>query len=274
MSYVLTMSIMESSRQADGRHMALRELGTACYLGDGFFVTAGHCLEEVPKPESFRVLIPTGSSEAGPAPATSYSIVQFERNTDFDFGIFRVEIDIAAKHSNLWRSKWSLHERAPVLTDVLLVGHPHALSAREFGVYGVRGYKGHIVTMLPHRLSPDGPPVFCYELSCAVPKGMSGASVHLQNRKGPNFGSIIGFAIGTKETAFQMRIEKEVEDDGTSKNTLIRSQIVNYGIAVPCAAVADIRFEMLGVTIREYLQRHNLIETKRRPRLRAPNKPS
>jgi V8-like Glu-specific endopeptidase len=220
--------------------------GTAFYIGNNLFLTAGHCLSKIKERQFLGVGYPQPSK-------TELGLVAFKYGETFDeYDVALVETDRDVPHIEI--QKWSL-DVVTSLHDVWTAGYPHALDISDMGFVAQRAFKGHTVSHIPFKRLPKGGFVDAYELSFMVPKGISGAPVFSSGST-----TILGMILGMKETGMEVCREFEASDDGKIAEFVYSRQIMYYGVAVTAQAIAKIHSKKLGSTIGEYLKQENLID--------------
>jgi len=243
-------------RLADNVHFSvIQEYGTAFYMGNNLFMTAGHCLVFPPEPDFLYISLPSEQAHQNfGTNLRGFRIIEGERHQHFDIGIAKVAENISHYFPELLRLRWSFVS-LPCLCDVATHGYPHALSPQQdFNALTGRGHKGYIVAELPHRVDGFDTHFLSYEVSFQVPLGLSGAPLLYGSPS-----TVGGVLIGTKETSMILRVEKEITREGTQVEVYQREQIVHYGVAVPSAVIGGIQSALLGMSVTDYLIKEGLV---------------
>jgi hypothetical protein len=233
-----------------------QEYGTAFSIGRDLILTAGHSVAKPDEPDRLIVALPKSFSGTLGTDTEYLSIVEAERIATHDIGVARVSINFENTFPTLVRAHWSF-DRLPHLADVGCGGFPHALNILEFNAMAYRSHKGYIVAYLPHRFASDSDPFEIYEVSFQVAIGMSGAPLIRLDH-----GTVAGVLVGTRETDVRLVLEQEISSEGQRVETTTTVQRVHYGVAIPSFVIANLKFDLLGGTVREYLQRQGLVSAR------------
>jgi hypothetical protein len=218
--------------------------GTAFYIGNNLFLTAGHCLSKIEDGQFLGVGYPQ-------PPKTDLGLVPFKDGETFeehDVGLVETVREVPHVEAQKWRL-----DVVTALHDVWTVGYPHALDISDMGFVAQRAFKGHTVSHVSFKRLSGGF-LDAYELSFMAPKGISGAPVFSSDSA-----TVLGLMLGMKETGMDVCREFEATDDGKTAEFVYYRQMMHYGIAVTAQSVAAIRSNKLGMTIGEYLKQQNLI---------------
>jgi hypothetical protein len=220
--------------------------GTAFYIGNNLFLTAGHCLSKIEEGQFLGVGYPQ-------PPKTELGLVAFKDGETFDeHDVALVETVTDVPHIEI--QNWSL-DVVTALHDVWTAGYPHALDISDMGFVAQRAFKGHTVSHIPFKRLTMGGFMDAYELSFMAPKGISGAPVFSSGST-----TILALMLGMKETGMDVCREFEATDDGKTAEFVYYRQMMHYGVAVTAQAIAKIHSKKLGMTIGEYLKQENLID--------------
>jgi hypothetical protein len=228
----------------DGKAKTDNLFGTATYIGNKIFITAGHTILNAKESENMGVAFRKhNDSMSG---YTYISFTYFEIFEDIDLALLKLDNEIFEAKAEKWTTK-----NTEFLEDVYTIGYPfgYNISQKEFIV---RGLKGHIVTRRPFHEFENKPLV--YELSFHCPKGISGASLR-------NFETsyIKGFIIANASTEILVFKEKEVDDNNNEKTIYEKYETTKYGIAITVNNILDKSSKILGTTFRKYLKKENLL---------------
>ena len=104
--------------------------GTAFYIGNNLFLTAGHCLSKVDENQFLGVGYPQ-------PPSTDLGIVPFKDAETFeehDVGLVETVREVPHIEAQRWSS-----EIVTALHDVWTAGFPHALDISDMGFIGAKG---------------------------------------------------------------------------------------------------------------------------------------
>ncbi len=215
-------------------------IGTSFYLGNGFYMTAGHVIQEA---ISFEV---TAIGVTQPLqPWVPYKIIEYEIFDGFDIAIFKT--DHLIKDAFPWTDRY-----LGGLNEIIISGYPHALNHEPPAIYR-RDFKGFIITRRPYPRLTNSPII--YEISIPCPRGISGAFV-LDDKEG----KICGVVIGSDKSSLDLHYitEELIEIEG--KNTYHKTETSTYGIAIASKDLLDLEFKMLDGKLRDFLISQNLFD--------------
>ncbi len=239
--YTLSFPLLGGKLISDPHGMDVKSvIGTCFYIGNGFYITAGHVMKEAIEFDFFALGV-TESLQ----PWSPFKIEEWETNEDLDVSVFRTEHII--KKAFPWTDKY-----VDSLVDVLITGYPHALSKEPPGIFR-RDFKGYIITRRPYYRLKAIPNI--YELSIPCPRGISGAFV-LDNVTG----KICGIVIGTDKSELDLHYitEDSIEKDG--KTIYHKTETSTYGIAVTSKDILQAEFRILGGSFSNFLREQNLLD--------------
>lgn len=218
--------------------------GTASYLGNRIFITAGHSVLNAKESEHMGVAFRDNHNSM-----SGYTYVSFK-----DFEIFEdLDLALVKLDNNNFEAKaekWTL-KNTNFLENVFTIGYPFGYSSLEKELV-VRGLKGHIVTRRHFHGFPSKPLI--YELSFHCPRGVSGASL-----KDAETSQVKGFIIGNSATEISVFKEEEIIKSKNEKTVYEKVETTKYGIAITIANLIDKKSRILGTTFRKYLMKHNLL---------------
>lgn len=219
--------------------------GTASYIGNGFFITAGHVIENAQSVGKIR--LGYFNEIRDNAQLQTISSLKNEVNHAMDVGILFVHDLVDFKPRTLmWKPEFlSLN------TEVLAVGFPFAVDLENKRI-NARSFAGRIAARGKFLFKPNSQ-VVAYELSFPVPRGLSGAPLldhHL---------SAYGVIVGNNEMEMEVTYSKEELKDGGVERTYIRREYLSLGVANAFSSFKDIHFEILEGTLESYLKTNSLL---------------
>ncbi len=239
--YSLAFPIVAGKLHPNKKDIAITSVvGTSFYIGNGFYITAGHVLAEAAAFEMFALGV-TESSK----PWLAVKIDSIEIIEGIDIGVFK------AQHTVTKACPW---ERNFVggLTNVVVSGYPHALYKDPASIYR-RDFKGYVITRRPYIRLDLKPNI--YELSLACPRGSSGSFVIDDGT-----GHVCGVVIGSDKSEVDLHYitEEIIERDG--KDVYHKTETSTYGIAIASKDILELEFELLGGKIVNHLANQNLLD--------------
>jgi hypothetical protein len=217
--------------------------GTAFSIGgQTLFLSAGHSISTAQEEGTVVLGFPHSGGFA------MCQVDEVEVFPNYDVGIVRVKKRIQHMRGIRWCADTSTGR-----DDVIAIGFPHAFDPSE-GSITSRGFKGHIVGSYRYSRLAANP--LCHELSFQAPRGLSGAPLLLLRQDEPIVAGVV-----VCNRAIEMEVYRDVEilDDGKTRDTFIRFEALQLGLAVDGAALLEVTSRILGSTLREHLQRHNLL---------------
>lgn len=231
--------------QADKSVKIFRINGTAFSIGQGFFLTAGHVLKELLEHKFYGILKLNGTGGA-----ELFEIEDYELIKEFDLVILYIPKFILEDIYHLtWNGNYS-----EMFTDVFTIGFPYGYEPDRKEIR-TRGYKGYIISAT--RID-EFKGVF-YELSFSCPRGISGAPIIDDENK-----SLMGIIVGNKSTEIEVYRETEILDNGKQKNSYLKYEAIEYGIALDITSVVKYKSKLLGKTIGAFLKEMNKIAMTRK----------
>lgn len=229
----------------DGVTITDNIFGTASYLNNDIFITAGHSILNAKESPitgiAFRDKLNSLSGY------TYHVIDKFEIFEDLDIGLVKLEKGHPNAKSNKWTTK-----PVEMLEEVIALGFPFGYNLQE-KEFVVRGLKGNIVTRRKFHEFPTKPLV--YELSFHCPKGISGAALNSFDSR-----HVLGFIIANASTEILVFEEKEVDKSGNKTSIFEKYETTKYGIAITVDNLFDRDSKILNGTFGEYLAKENLLE--------------
>ncbi len=218
--------------------------GTAFMLGGGIFMTAAHVLKGAKARQSYCLGFGGGTERLQIA-----DIVEVEYVDQYDVAFGSIGEDIPSFVSLPWRLGWLNH-----LDDVETGGFPHAFDAKAYFIVA-RAFKGYVVSRRDNYGCPlfQGPAAV-YEVSFPAPVGLSGAPLLWE------FGgikSVVGMIVGSGN--FEMTVFEEERVEGDTKEWYSVKHGLHLGIALTADCLAAMPSKLLGMTLRQYLERQSLV---------------
>jgi len=213
--------------------------GTAFYILEGYFITAGHVVQNANNCEKAGVGYMIGER---------YRInflTDYEIFEDIDLAIIRVEHVIPTTKA----IRWNL-EYPNLLTDIMAIGYPYGLNRADRTIK-TRAFKGHIISVSKFMRLKNNP--ISLELSFQCPRGLSGAPVINVNTE-----SIIGIVIGNEQTEMEVLREKEVISS-EKVETYIKSEVFSYGIAITINELVKQKSKFFNQVIEAYLKSQKIL---------------
>lgn len=238
---------------------AIDIVGTCSSIGSCYLITAGHVVEALGDAArgAVRVVDPRTMTPHG------LRIVDHEVLAH-DLGLLHVEIPDEDAKGWVKEPPW-LSSQLDLLAPVASMGFPYGMQHDAQGSTSLlRAFSGHVVS--GRRYLPPGmkPPAFdAYELSFAVPRGLSGAPL-LDYRTADGTTAVSGIVIGNGRES--MLVHTQTEKDSATKETVVveRWESLQLGIAVQASCVLSTRSTLLGRTIGEHLEERRLVLDRRR----------
>jgi len=215
-------------------------VGTSFYIGNGFYITAGHVLKEASNFEVFALGI-TKSLK----PWLAAKIDSIEIKEEIDIGVFKAQHIISQAYP--WEKNYVGN-----LSDVMVSGYPHALYKEEASIYR-RDFKGYIITRRPYQRLALKPHI--YELSIACPRGISGSFVIDDST-----GRICAVVIGSDKSEVDLHYMTEEIIEFEHKHTYHKTETSTYGIAIATKDLLNLEFELLNGKLEDHLKKQNILE--------------
>jgi hypothetical protein len=212
--------------------------GTAFKLLQNTFMTTGHSVEAAQSERPFGIGTPLEvRGRVWIMPATAAEIIP-----EYDLGLIRVDEPDDSRINALPWTMTAIGGGDYVMSGGYAMGldlAEHTLTCRSF--------RGNVVADLYKVTLLAGNPVY-YELSFAAPVGLSGAPVMDINR------NVVGYIIGNRQSGMETIVSREVSSDGAKEETFTRWEGISYGLAVSCHSLKDVKSELLGMSIGEFIQ--------------------
>lgn len=228
--------------------------GTAICIGPNIAITANHSVADPPEGQELIIVSPTKKHAMSGA-----QIRNVDRFEKIDIAIVETEHLFENRRECYWYDG-----KCKDGEDVLSLGFAHSANYLEFGSYHTKFYKGNIVSVVPHRYWGHPEVSEAYELSFGVPKGQSGGPLVVREfHEQSAVDTIIGVVIGNRRLEIEVEKEREtvVEITKTMKEIeIVRTvEVSHYGIAVPTTEILGLHSDILGTTIRGYLDSRGLL---------------
>jgi hypothetical protein len=224
--------------------------GTASYIGNGFFVTAGHTITNANSEEKFGIgYVNDNRQEWNFLPVSDFEVFE-----ELDIGIFKCE-KIIDRFKVLKVANGIRIRDLALLDDVYTCGYPHAYEKHN-ATLRKRALKGYIVSI--GKFFERKRPIDFFELSFNCPKGISGAPLLVKNEKKSPL--IIGYIIGHNKTNLLVNIDIEVSDDGNKKTVYETTESTYFGVAVSNKEFVNCNSRLLQMKVLDYLVMNNIIE--------------
>lgn len=239
----------------------LQIVGTCSYLGSNVFLTAGHVVAALGETDrgAIQVIDPsTGESHA-------LEIDAYD-SLHPDIGVIVSEVP---RSMSGWVRPlhWSTAQLGH-FDRVRVYGYPYGLQRDRDGneAYSViRGFEGYVVSALEKHLPVALPPpaFHMYEVSFAVPKGLSGAP--LLDARDLDRVQAAGIVIGNSESSMEVHRSTDLETEqveGTLKRverTMERHESLTLGMAIRTSWLVSVKSPLLNMTLGEHLDRESLL---------------
>jgi hypothetical protein len=227
-------------------------VGSCSSIAPNLFLTAGHVVSALNASKESAVIgfLNPASNRLVPMP------IQASEQLAADIGILRAE---TALHGQWFgRPSWS-REPLIMLSPVQAYGYPYGLREFSKGQMVVqRGFVGHIVAHISEYL-PLGmkPPSFgVYELSFAVPRGLSGAP--LLRQIGGTL-DVHGIVIGNSDSSMLVYQGSESEGEGHATTVVERYESLSLGLAVDAVTIMGLHSRMLGSTVQQCIAANGIL---------------
>lgn len=233
--------------QESDESSSIELFGSASYIGDSFFITAGHTIKNATEKGGCRIGIKSASSNE----INIEYIKDFELFEEIDISIF----SISASPKGILPFPIKM-QPLNMLDDIIAVGYPHGFD-NQTGLLRPRSLKGYIVNQGPLFVFPNKPNA--YELSFQCPKGLSGAPILILDHELETYISY-GYIVGNTNTEIIVFKEKEVINDG-KEITYEKSESTKFGIAIQASELRHYKSKFIGDIIK-YLSNKDLIVMK------------
>lgn len=255
--YSLALPVFHAVRNSDGSFEKKGEVrGTAFSIGGDYMITAAHVLTGIPTSGQDLALVGISHPEKGLMAA----IVAEYEDLQCDVAILRVTYSMPDLSQCFNRFQWSSKQLNP-FENVRSVGYAYGLhKVDEEETVVVRGFQGHIVSSLD-RFRPvggTGSPFSVYELSFAVPRGLSGSP--LLNAQGKVI--VHGVVIGNSESKMLVFSSEEKVVEESSSTFVEQYESLTLGVAVRTDQLLNLDSELLGSTVEKYLSDSDLLADK------------
>jgi hypothetical protein len=237
-------------------------IGTCFALGGDYMITAGHVAATTHDVANRMLVVGVYDSnttdiyDSNTTDIYTLRVVQVEQ-LPCDLALLQVEFILPEMSRWYHRFRWSAAPLNP-FTPVRTVGYAYGVQhvgERVFTI--VRGFEGYIVSQL-NEFAPvgySGTPFEVSELSFAAPRGLSGSPLFLSAGTVTVHGLIIGNS-QSRMTVF--REEEQVKSEDT-RTIVERYEMLTLGIAVPASEIIAQRSQLLGGTVLDHLNQHELM---------------
>ena len=253
--YSLALPLFAAKRQSEGVYQSGGVVGTGFILGNGFILTAAHVAHAMAADGGIGVVgvpIP-GADEVRVGEVAEIEILKH------DLAILHTPLKPEAKPETLVRFPWS-RTQARQLDIVWSVGF-------AYGTHIVRGqtrllqrvFSGSIVSVPGEYEIPSLPePFAAYELSFAVPRGLSGAPLLVQARTGEPT-AVLGVVIGNSSSSMVVQRSEEKLAEPGHVRTVETVESLTLGIAVHSSSILPQHSKFLRMSIGKYLDQQGLL---------------
>lgn len=220
--------------------------GTASYIGNGFFITAGHTIKNAAEIESFGI----GYAGKNEKAWKFLPKVDYEYFEDIDLAIIKCNIEsIGFKII-----KVAKEYKFALLDNVYSCGFPHAYDKHN-KTLRTRALKGYIVSA--GKFFELKSPINGYELSFNCPRGISGAPLMLKNKE--KVPIVIGYIIGNTISEILVYQEREKNSDGYETTVYEKMETTRFGLAVSVKELMQKKSRLLGTDLISYFTDNDLI---------------
>jgi hypothetical protein len=256
--YDLVFPLLAGTESAPGTFDTTKQiLGTAFYLGSGFFITAGHVACVLQDQTRVPLLATPIPGESGPASA---SVIQEIEILDHDLAILRLNVRTNPQVVEPV-IPWFTGEVSP-FDDLWAIGFPYGLiPSGEFQQFQLRSFRGHAVgNPSGYELPSDNMrPASVYELSFQAPRGLSGGPLiaGLPNREA----ILAGIVVGNSSQSMIVHTGTETDASGQQKTIVERHESLHLGIAIQSSEALELNSDILGSTIGTHLSARDALRT-------------
>src|SRR3972149_8929266 len=220
--------------------------GTASYIQNNIFITAGHSIENAKTNNSFGIGYIT-------EPLSKWQFIKaidFEIFKDIDIGIFKCEKSCLNFASFCTKNRFEPF----LLMDVFTCGFPHAFDIKEKQIKR-RALKGYIVNS--GNFYEFKKPIVILELSFHCPVGISGAPILMWHQD--EMPTVCGYIIGNTTTEIPIVIEKEISNEGKKEIIYEKTESTKYGIGINIEELLLKESRILGnMTFKQYFKNNNM----------------
>jgi hypothetical protein len=225
----------------DGKLNIIGVQGTAFSIGNGFFLTAKHVMEQIIPLGNRRVSLGFKIEGTGEYEFCHLTAWDCDDSSKLDVCLLCAEKEFPAIK---WKS-----ERIFNLTPVLALGYPFGFDPKHRKLYN-RSFKGYVVSSGTH--ADEG--LLKYELSFSCPRGISGAALLTED-----YSNICGLIIGNSLIEIEIGSQIEVIEE-EAKKVYTKMETTTFGIAYHVSEMLAMKFESLGsVSLQEYLKTNSLL---------------
>ncbi len=243
-AYDYVFPVLGGKLTNDGKFEPFEIYGTAFYIGNDFFVTCAHTINNAS--EEDRIMAIGYQNEQG---AFSFSLV-------LDSETFEEENDSGIMLAHIPRAQtypW-LKEKLAMINDVVSCGFPYGFDDEHSEIL-IRAFKGHIMSVGFYNKFKSKP--LHYELSYQCPRGLSGAPLIFVYKNQP---LVCGMTIGDDITETIVYSYKYINEDDGKTTTEKTTEALHRGIAVQVESFLKLKSRLLNMTVEEYLNKENLLK--------------
>jgi hypothetical protein len=223
-----------------------RLIGTAFYIGNKSYLTAGHVLTQV-KEYEYSVIGFMPKNSPTPSMPKYADIIDFEVSEKHDLGILRVQQYLGSGSLTISSQTYYATD------DIQTYGYPFGLDVSTQSIFQ-RSFKGHIISS--RSFKNQNIDTNCFELSIHCPRGLSGAPIIYHS---PSEFSIIGYVIGNTSQEIEIYENKEIVEDGKQIYYERRMETTKFGLAVQMISVLDFESRILKTTLQDHLKNVKLL---------------
>lgn len=256
-SLIMPVYAIEPDPNETGAFRCVQIVGTCSFIGGGVFLTAGHVVQALGSLD--RGAIQVIDPGAGVAHAVE---ILAQEVLHPDIGLLKASIPDPVRP---WlRGVPWLNARLGLWDRVRSLGYPYGLLKDGDSTSSLlRGFEGHVVSTLDEHLplGMDRPPFHVYEVSFAVPRGLSGAPL-LDARDLERFSGAVGIVIGNSKSNILVHRQTDIETAPGSpaiQRTIEQYESLTLGVAIRTSWLIDIKSDLLGATLGDHLGKHGLL---------------
>jgi S1-C subfamily serine protease len=220
--------------------------GTCSYIGNNFFITASHCINNISKEETGLILFKKSPE------SQDWQAIEIKENETFEKLDIAI-INIESTPENIKAHKWA-NEEPIIFTEVYACGYPHGFDAMNNSITS-RGLKGVVCGLSGADIFSKGNPFNVIETSFACPKGISGAPLIEWN-----INTVHGIIVGNTKASITTHEIREVDIKKNESSYFTVEETTSLGMTVSNQSIFKIKSELLKMTFKEYLQKENLLQ--------------
>jgi len=222
--------------------------GTCFSIGENYMLTAAHVASGLSCATDTCTVVGLINPDTG---YFKGALVDEIEMLPCHIGLIRVQFIVPQSAHWFYVLKWVESNLNP-FDNVRCMGFPYGMHTVEDSKSCVqRAFQGHIVSNLLQfkPLGYEGEPFAVYELSFGAPRGLSGSP--LLNTQGTL--TINGVIIGNSESRMLVLQSEERQTAEEGKTVVEQYESLRLGIAVRIDQIFQLKSQMLGKTIGEYL---------------------